>query len=56
MSVNAHIIQLQQRHQNLEDQLHDLMVSPSAKDEDRLAVKREKLKLKDEIARLQTSH
>ncbi|MEM9732823.1 MAG: DUF465 domain-containing protein [Pseudomonadota bacterium] len=56
MSVDAHIQQLKQRHRSLEDQLHELTNSPSASDAERQAVKQQKLKLKDEIARLETTH
>ena len=52
MSVDAHIQQLQQKHQALEDQLNDLTKTPSVSDDELARVKREKLKLKDEIARL----
>lgn len=52
MSVDAHIHQLHQKHQSLEDQLAGLRTSPSANDIELLEIKREKLRLKDEIARL----
>ena len=52
MSVDAHIQQLNQKHQSLEDQLAGLRASPSANDVEFLELKRQKLRLKDEIARL----
>jgi len=52
MSVDAHIHQLHKKHQSLEDQLAGLRASPAANDIELLEIKREKLRLKDEIARL----
>ncbi len=55
MSVEAHIQQLEQRHQLLESQLADLISTPSANDTELISVKRKKLKLKDEIYRLKSA-
>lgn len=55
MSVNAHIQQLEQKHKMLESELASLSASPSASDLELLKVKREKLRLKDEISRLQST-
>ena len=55
MSVNAHIEQLEHRHKTLESELAELVLSPSTSDEELADVKRRKLKLKDEIARLKTA-
>ena len=52
MSVTAHVEQLKQRHQMLETELANLISSPSTSDEELVEIKRRKLKLKDEIARL----
>ena len=52
MPVDAHIAQLQQKHQALETKLADLTKTPSVSDVGLAMVKREKLKLKDEINRL----
>ena len=52
MSVDAHIAQLQQKHKALEAELSNLTKTPSASDMELARVKREKLKLKDEISRL----
>jgi hypothetical protein len=52
MSMEAHLEALKRRHRELESELHQLYRAPSA---DMLAVKslkREKLRLKDEIERL----
>lgn len=55
MSVNAHIQQLEQKHRNLESTLSDLVSSPSAHDKELIDIKRQKLRLKDEIERLKLS-
>ncbi len=52
MSVNAHLAELSQKHRSLEQKIADEMTRPAA-DTARIAQwKQEKLKLKDEIARL----
>ena len=55
MSITAHVEQLEQRHQNLESELAALVARPSSSDEELADVKRRKLKLKDEIARLKAA-
>ena len=52
MSVTAHVEQLKQRHQLLETELARLNSSPSTSDAKLADIKRRKLKLKDEISRL----
>ncbi len=54
MSVQSHIQQLEQRHQSLEAELANLTASPSTSDIELADVKRKKLRLKDEISRLQS--
>ena len=56
MSISAHVEQLEQRHQILESELAALTTRPSASDEELADVKRRKLKLKDEIARLKAAN
>ncbi|MEE9375603.1 MAG: DUF465 domain-containing protein [Rhizobiaceae bacterium] len=56
MSVDAHIHQLQERHQSLKSELAALIASPSASDSELAAMKRQKLRLKDQINRLQSEH
>ena len=52
MSMASHLSALEQKHQALERQIEDELNHPAA-DESRLReLKRKKLKLKDEIARL----
>lgn len=56
MSVSAHLDQLAQRHASLEKALDEEAHRPHP-DEMRIAqIKREKLKLKDEMERLRTQH
>ncbi len=52
MSLTAHIQQLKERHMALESELSELIASPSASDVEMAKVKRQKLRLKDEINRL----
>jgi hypothetical protein len=54
MSIESHINQLEDRHRSLETRLHDLSVSPSATDSEVKSIKQRKLRLKDEISRLQS--
>jgi hypothetical protein len=55
MSMASHLSALEQKHKTLERQIEDELSRPSA-DEARLAeLKRQKLKLKDEIARLKSA-
>jgi hypothetical protein len=55
MSNNARIESLKQRHAGLETQLHDEEVRPAPDTSAVLKLKREKLKIKDEIVRLSDS-
>ncbi len=55
MSVEAHIQQLEQRHQILETEISELHSSPSSTDSELALLKRRKLKLKDEIHRLKSA-
>lgn len=50
MAVQARIHSLQQRHQQLENELDALMRSPSTRDEEIAELKRQKLQVKDTIA------
>ncbi len=52
MAIEAHIAELAHRHKRLEDELHEELQHPAA-DPIRIAnLKRQKLRLKDEIERL----
>jgi hypothetical protein len=55
MSIASHLSALVNKHKTLERQIEDELAHPSA-DEIRVAeLKRQKLKLKDEITRLKTA-
>ncbi len=53
MGMHPHLVELEKRHRALEDEINEALMHPSA---DGLAIaelKRRKLQVKDEIARLQ---
>lgn len=52
MSKETHLSELERRHKVLEDTLHAAMTSPSTDDAELNKLKRRKLQIKDEIARL----
>lgn len=52
MAIQAHLAELERKHEALENQLHDALNHPSTDDIAILELKRKKLQLKDEIARL----
>ena len=54
MAVQARIQSLQQRHQQLEEELVDMLKSPASRNEQIAELKRQKLQLKDTISRLET--
>lgn len=54
MSMQSHLAALEQRHRTLESELNDAIVHPSSDDLKIAELKRRKLLLKDEIARLRT--
>lgn len=55
MSVESHLVALQQKHSNLDEQIREMMMQPGS-DNSRLSLlKRQKLKLKDEMRQL-TQH
>lgn len=56
MSLETHLAALEQRHEALDKEIEKELMHP-AKDELKLAeMKRRKLQIKDEIARLQNGH
>jgi hypothetical protein len=55
MATSTHIAELEQRHQMLEDELAEALQHPSTDDFRLSELKRRKLRLKDEIARLSQS-
>ena len=52
MSVTAHLEELKKKHQTLSDQVEMAQRSPGADHIEVAAMKKQKLKLKEEIARL----
>jgi hypothetical protein len=52
MSMQAHLSELERRHQALEDEINDALAHPSTDDLKIAELKRRKLLVKDEITRL----
>jgi hypothetical protein len=52
MAIQAHLAELERRHQALEDELAEALAHPSTDDMKIAELKRRKLQVKDEIARL----
>lgn len=52
MSLSGHLDELSQKHRVLEQKLQEVLTHPSASDEEVANIKREKLKIKDQIQRL----
>jgi hypothetical protein len=53
MTLQAHLSELAAKHKALEVELADAMAHPASSDEEIAEIKRRKLKLKDEINRLE---
>ena len=53
MSIEAHLAELERRHRALEAEINEAQAHPSVDDLQIVALKRRKLRVKDEIARLQ---
>ena len=56
MSLQINLSELERRHQALEREIQDAMAHPSTDDLKIAELKRRKLQLKDEIARLRTGN
>jgi len=54
MALDAHVAELSDRHRALEKKIENEMARPSADDLAIAALKREKLRIKDELARLKS--
>ena len=54
MTIQAHLSELVRKHRALEDEIADAMTHPSTDDLKIAELKRKKLLVKDEIARLRT--
>ena len=53
MAIESHLAELERRHQALEQEINDALAHPSTDDLKIAELKRKKLHVKDEIARLQ---
>lgn len=53
MSDHADLVDLQTKHHSLELELLEALAHPATSDEEIAAIKRQKLKLKDDIVRLE---
>ena len=52
MSIQSHLAELERRHRALEDEIAEAIAHPSTDDATIASLKRRKLQVKDEIARL----
>ncbi len=52
MAIESHLAELEKRHEALEEQISEALTHPSIDDLQLLELKRKKLHVKDEIARL----
>ncbi len=55
MSMQSHLAELERRHRALEEEISDALMHPSTDDLKIAELKRRKLQVKDEIARLKQS-
>ena len=55
MTIQAHLVELEQKHKLLENELHDALVHLSTDDLQIVELKRRKLMVKDQIERLKHS-
>lgn len=53
MPLNPHLVDLESQHRALEDEISEALAHPSTDDTKIAELKRRKLQVKDEIARLQ---
>ena len=54
MAIESHLAELERRHQALEQEISEALTHPSTDDLQVVELKRRKLYVKDEIARLKT--
>jgi hypothetical protein len=55
MAIQAHLAELERKHEALENQLHEALNHPSTDDITIVEIKRRKLQVKDEIERLRSA-
>lgn len=53
MTLQAHLSELAAKHKALESELSDALTHPGSTDEEIAALKRKKLKIKDEMSKLE---
>lgn len=56
MSLSSHLSELKKKHANLSDAVEAAQRSPSTPDQQIVELKKQKLRLKEEITRLETTH
>lgn len=54
MSLTAHVEELKKKHQTLSEQVENLQRSPGSSDAEIAELKKQKLRVKEEITRLET--
>lgn len=52
MSVSSHVVELKRKHEKLSEQVERIQARPSADDIEIASLKKQKLRLKEEIERL----
>ncbi|MCH9823943.1 MULTISPECIES: YdcH family protein [Lentibacter] len=55
MSLNSHVEELKRKHQTLSDRVETLQRTPSASDAEIADLKKQKLKIKEQISRFETT-
>ena len=55
MALQGHILELSEKHKKLEQRIHDEMTRPDWNESAVAALKKEKLRIKDELERLRNS-
>ncbi|MCW1954984.1 YdcH family protein [uncultured Lentibacter sp.] len=55
MSLNSHVEELKRKHQTLSDRVEHLQRTPSASDAEIADLKKQKLKIKEQISRFETT-
>ncbi len=55
MSLQGHIVELQRRHEAIEKEIQKELLHPGSDDQRLHELKRKKLQIKDELAKLKTS-
>ena len=56
MTIKAHLLELERRHESLEEKITEALADSSTDDLKIVELKRQKLQLKDEIERLKHEH